>query len=128
MSLINVDLSDTIASWKNKTNQLAANVGDLALLSDSAANIVASINAVQLSLQDLQTQLDSDVARIDTNVTILRSNHDSDIAELSLDVYGATLNLSALTTTDKTSIIAAVNELDRRAIDVYNSAGTLLNS
>jgi hypothetical protein len=41
---------------------------------------------------------------------------------------GGVLDLTALNTTDKTSIISAINELDRRSIDVYNSAGTLLNS
>jgi hypothetical protein len=43
-------------------------------------------------------------------------------------IVAAYLDLSALNTTDKTSIISAINELDRRSIDVYNSAGTLLNS
>jgi phosphoglycerate-specific signal transduction histidine kinase len=106
MSLINVDLSDTIESWKNKTNQLASNVGDLVLLNDSAASIVASIN----SLQD---------------------GFDSDIMSLRTDLYGDSggiLDLSALTTTDKTSIIAAINELDRRSIDIYNASGIFLNT
>jgi hypothetical protein len=106
MSLINVDLSDTIESWKNKTNQLASNVGDLVLLNDSAVSIVASIN----SLQD---------------------GFDSDILLLRRNVYGDSSgirNLSALTTTNKTSIISAINELDRRSIDIYNASGILLNT
>jgi hypothetical protein len=106
MSLINVDLSDTIVSWRNKTNSIAVNLGDLTLLTDSAASVVASIN------------------------TII-STTDSDTLALRTAVYGdsgGVLDLSALNTTDKTSIISAINELDRRSIDVYNSAGTLLNS
>ena len=106
MSLINVDLSDTIESWKNKTNQLASNVGDIVLLNDSAVSIVASIN----SLQD---------------------GFDSDILLLRRNVYGDSggiRNLSALTTTNKTSIISAINELDRRSIDIYNASGILLNT
>jgi hypothetical protein len=44
MSLINVDLSDTIVSWRNKTNSIAVNLGDLTLLTDSAASVVAGLN------------------------------------------------------------------------------------
>ena len=106
MSIINVDLSDTIASWRNKNNQLANKVGDLTLLTDAAASIVASINGLQ-------------------------AGYDSDILALRTNVYGdsgGVLDLSALNTTDKTSIIAAVNEVDRRLVDVYNSSGVLLNT
>ena len=109
MSLINVDLSDTIVSWRNKTNSIAVNLGDLTLLTDSAASIVAGLN----------------------NLKVLHNNQDSDLLALSTAVYGDSgglLDLTALNTTDKTSIISAINELDRRSIDVYNSAGTLLNS
>ncbi len=107
MSLINIDLSDTIESWRNKTNQLAVTVGDLALLNDSSVSLVASINGLQ-------------------------DGYDSDILSLRTDLYGdsgATIfSLSRLTTTDKSSIISAINELDRRSIDVYNSTGILLNT
>jgi hypothetical protein len=116
MSLINVDLSDTIVSWRNKTNSIATNQGDLTLLTDSAASIVAGLN----------------------NLKVLHNNQDSDISDILADILalstavygdsGGVLDLSALNTTDKTSIISAINELDRRSIDVYNSAGTLLNS
>lgn len=107
MSIINIDLSDTINSWRTKNNQLATNVGDLATLTDSAASIVASINTLQ-------------------------SGYDSDILSLRTNVYGDSsgtiLDLSALNTTDKTSIIGAINEIDGRLIDVYNSSGVLLNT
>ena len=106
MSIINVDLSDTIVSWRNKTNQIATNIGDLSLLTDSAASLVAAINTLQ-------------------------AGDDSDIIALRTDVYGDSggiLDLSALNTTDKTSIISAINELDRRLVDVYNSSGVLLNT
>ena len=99
MSLINVDLSDTIVSWRNKTNQIAVNLGDLSLLTDSAANVVAGIN-------------------------ILTSR----VSSLEDDMYDSTGVLTALNTSNKTSIVDAINELDRRSIDVYNSSGVLLNS
>ena len=107
MSIINIDLSDTINSWRTKNNQLATNVGDLATLTDSAASIVASINT-------LQSGLDSDILSLRTNVYG--------------DSSGTILDLSALNTTDKTSIIGAINEIDGRLIDVYNSSGVLLNT
>jgi GTP-sensing pleiotropic transcriptional regulator CodY len=99
MSLINVDLSDTIVSWRNKTNQIAVNLGDLSLLTDSAASVVAGIN-------------------------ILTSR----VSSLEDDMYDSTGVLTALNTSNKTSIVDAINELDRRSIDVYNSSGVLLNS
>ena len=107
MSIINIDLSDTINSWRTKNNQLATNVGDLSLLTDSASSIVAAINALQ-------------------------GVSDSDILLLRANVYGESdgtiLDLSALNTTDQTSIIGAINEIDRRLVDVYNSSGVLLNT
>jgi hypothetical protein len=107
MSVINVDLSDTIISWRNKTNQIATNIGDLLLLNDSSVSLVASINGLQ-------------------------DGYDSDILALREDLYGdsgATIfSLSRLNTNDKSSIISAINELDRRLVDVYNSSGVLLNT
>ncbi len=100
MSLINVDLSDTIATWKNKTNQIASNLGDLALLNDSSTSIVTAIN-------NLQNGYDSDIASLDSSVLSL----DSDVLSLRTNVYGGTFSLSALTTTNKSSIIAAINGL-----------------
>ena len=125
MSLINVDLSDTIVSWRNKTNSIATNLGDLNLLTDSAANIVASINLLKVIAL---AALDSDVNILSSSIATLNTNIDSDILELKTNVYGATLTLGALDTTDKSSIVDAINELDRRSIDVYNASGTLLNS
>lgn len=125
MSIINVDLSDTIASFATKTNQLATNLGDLTLLTDSANSLVLALNAVQISLQ---SNLDAGDSALTSSIATLNTNIDSDILELKTNVYGATLTLGALDTTDKSSIVGAINELDRRSIDVYNAAGTLLNS
>jgi hypothetical protein len=118
MSLINVDLSDTINSWRTKTNQIATNLGDIASLNDSAVNIVSAINS----------SIASNVVALNASIATLTSNTDSDVLELKTNVFGAPLTLGDLDTTDKSSIVAAINELDRRSIDVYNSSGTLLNS
>ena len=110
MSIINVDLSDTIASWRNKTNEIAQKQGDLSLLTDSASNLVSAIN----NLKGLHTNQDSDILALRTNVYG--------------DSSGTVLDLSYLNTTEKGSIIGAVNELDRRISDVYDASGVLLNT
>jgi hypothetical protein len=125
MSLINVDLSDTINSWRTKTNQIATNLGDITSLNDSAVNIVSAINTID---SDLTSSIASNVVALNASIATLTSNTDSDVLELKTNVFGAPLTLGALDTTDKSSIVAAINELDRRSIDVYNSSGTLLNS
>ena len=100
MSIISVDLSDTIVGWRNKTNQLATSVGDLTLLTTSAdSDIVLAINSLKADHLALFAASDSSSG-----------------------------SLAALTTTDKSNLVAAINELDRRAIDVYDAAGVLLNT
>jgi hypothetical protein len=100
MSIINVDLSDTIISWRNKTNTIASNVGDLTLLTTSVdSDIVGAINALKAEDSASISALDSSVG-----------------------------SLASLTTTEKSNIVAAVNELDRKQIDVFDASGTLLNT
>ena len=52
-----INLSDPINTWVTKSNDMAGDIGDLAALTDSAATLVAAINA-----------LDSDIGTI-TNLT-----------------------------------------------------------
>ena len=100
MSIINVDLSDTIVSWRNKTNNIATNVGDLTLLTTSVdSDIVGAINSLKAADSAARSLLDSDIG-----------------------------SLAALTTTEKSNLVAAVNELDRKQIDVFDASGTLLNT
>ena len=61
MSLINVDLSTTIASWRDKTNQLGILQGDLTSLTDSATSLVVAVNKVH-------SDVDSDVLSLRTNL------------------------------------------------------------
>lgn len=58
-----------------------------------------------------------------TSLTTTATDHAAAINELDSDVG----TISSMTTTDKSSVIAAINELNSRIIDVYDSAGTLLN-
>ena len=52
-----INLSDPINTWVTKSNEMGADIGDLATLTDSAATLVAAINAI-----------DSDIGTI-TNLT-----------------------------------------------------------
>lgn len=55
MALTVVNLSDAISAWVTKTNTIASNVGDLALLTtDSSGSLVAAIN-------EINGQLDRDI-------------------------------------------------------------------
>tara|TARA_R110000822_G_scaffold119163_3_gene252063 strand:- start:1079 stop:1381 length:303 start_codon:yes stop_codon:yes gene_type:complete len=100
MSIINIDLSDTIAGWKNKNNTLAAQVGDLALLTTSVdSDIVGAINSLAASDSASIAALDSDIG-----------------------------TLANLITTDKSDLVSAINEIKTQAINVYNASGTLLNT
>ena len=58
-----------------------------------------------------------------TALTTTATDHAAAINELDSDI-GIIANM---TTTTKLSVIAAINELNSRIIDVYDSAGTLLN-
>jgi len=97
MSIINIDLSDTVASWRNKTNQLAVNVGDLALLTTLVdSNIVAAINYLDSSIGLVGT-INTTVNNLTTSV----NNLDSSVG-----------TLASLNTTDKSSLVAAINEVN----------------
>ena len=55
MAVTVVNLSDAVSAWVTKTNTIASNVGDLALLTtDSSGSLVAAIN-------EINGQLDRDI-------------------------------------------------------------------
>ena len=89
MSIINIDLSDTIAGWKNKNNTLAAQVGDLALLTTSVdSDIVGAINSLAAAI----AALDSDIGTLANLITTDKSDLVSAINEIktqAINVYNA---------------------------------------
>lgn len=98
-----IDLSDTIATWRTKTNEISTHVGDLTSLNTTEdSDLVGAINELEASI----------------------NNTDSDIAATNT-VIGT---LASLTTSEKGSIVGAINELDRRLIDVYDDSDNLLNT
>lgn len=53
MAVINVIKQDTFGVWRQKTNLLAQEVGDLALLTTPTnVSIVAAVNSIVASIQD----------------------------------------------------------------------------
>lgn len=132
MSIIIVDLNDTIASWRSKTNSLSTLVGDqVALTTDVDSDIVGAINWLntrRLADSAAASNLDSSVGNLATLTTIDKSSlvaainendsnigintiniasNDSDIAVL----YAQDGTLSVLDTVAKGSLVAAINEL-----------------
>lgn len=113
-----VDLADTIASWRTKTNTISDNVGDPSLLTTSTdSSTVAAIN-------ELVGRVDSDDTWILSVYNTLGARIDSADSSLT-SLVGL---LGDLTTTDKGSIVEAVNEINRRLPDIYDNTGTLLNT
>jgi hypothetical protein len=75
-------------------------------------------------LQGFRSGLDSDVGTRTSLTTTDKTSLVAAINEIDSDLG----TISSLSTTDKASLVAAVNELQGRIIDVYNSSGTLLNT
>lgn len=102
MAIVTVDLSDTIATWRTKTNSISSAVGDLTNLQTSAdSDIVSAVNELNTTFDGL----DSDITALETAVGTLAS----------------------LNTTDKTDVVSAINETYDRIPNVYDAGGTLLN-
>lgn len=98
-----VDLSDTIASWREKTNEISTHVGDLLTLDTTEdSDLVGAVN-------ELKARLDS------ANTDLIATN----------TVIGT---LAALNTTEDSDIVGAINELDRRLVNVYDDSDNLLNT
>ena len=105
MAKIHINLSDNIATWVDKTNQLIAFVGDSANLTTTEdSSIVGAIN-----------ELDSDIgARPHTNLTTFNKTLTGAINEIDSSLG----TVSSLTTTDKTSAVAAINEIKTQASNI----------
>jgi len=124
MAITHVALSDTIATWRTRHNDQATLQGDLVnLINDSAgskANLVMAINEINMHADDN----DSDIGTRSSLTTITKLSLVAAINELDSDA-GA---ITSLTTTDKSSLVNASIEVNRRLVNVYNAAGTLLNT
>lgn len=102
-----INLSDPIATWVTKSNEMGADIGNLEDLSDSAATLVHAIN-----------NLDSDIGTRTSLTTTADTSLVAAINEVDSDIG----TISSLTTTNKASIVAAINELEQGKFDIDDSA------
>ena len=169
MAITVVNLNDTFRTLVQKTNTISADVGDLATLTttvDSAGlgGVVGAINEHDTEIGDVSSltttatnlssainELDSDVGVISTLGTTDKSNLVAAINEINTQTSTNTSNIAtntsnistnttgisnldsdvgvrtSLTTTDNTTLVAAINENRSRIIELYDATGTLLN-
>lgn len=67
MTIINVTLAETIDQWRQDTNTLATQVGDIANLNTSSdSSVVTAINSLVVDVSNIQSNLDSDIAALGT--------------------------------------------------------------
>lgn len=55
MAVTEVQLSDAVTSWVNKTNTIASDLGDAATLSTTATNLVAAINEINTQVNKVDS-------------------------------------------------------------------------
>jgi hypothetical protein len=135
MSITTVDLDDTIALWRLKTNEISDKVGDLDSLGTAAgANLVAAINEHDAEIGDIPSlttsnktnlvssinELDDEIGPISSLTTSDKTDLVSSINELDIDIG----NRTSLTTSDKTNLVSAINEHDAEIGNVLSLTTT----
>lgn len=111
--------TDTINSWKEKTNDISADLGDIVLLTtDTDSDVVGAINSIDSNLGARETLTTIDK----TSVVAAINEHDAEIGDTPLTTaaqtirgaineHDAEIGDSALTTTGQT-LRSAINEHD----------------
>ena len=127
MEITHVALSDTIATWRTRHNEQATLQGDLAnLINDSAgskANLVIAINEINMHADDN----DSDIGTRSSLTTTTKLNLVAAINEIDSG-QGVLSTLNTDSAGSRYTLVLAINEVKRQGINVYNAAGTLLNT
>jgi microcystin-dependent protein len=104
MAIRTIPFSGTVEDWKDAHNLLATDVGDLnQLVTTDTSSIVGALNGLDSDVTSLLFDFDvlnTTVANTDSDLRFDLDNIDSDLGDRSI-----------LTTADKTSIVAAINEL-----------------
>ena len=119
MAITIVTSSDTINAWKEKTNDISADIGDITqLTTDSDADVVRAINSIDSNLGARETLTTID----NSNVVAAINEHDAELGDSALTTtaqtirgaineHDAEIGDSALTTTGQT-LRSAINEHD----------------
>ena len=127
MAITHVALSDTIATWRTRHNEQATLQGDLAhLINDSAvsrSNLVIAINEINMHADDN----DSDIGTRSSLTTTTKLNLVAAINEIDSG-QGVLSTLNTDSAGSRYTLVLAINEVKRQGINVYNAAGTLLNT
>ena len=127
MAITHVALSDTIATWRTRHNEQATFQGDLInLINDSAgskSNLVSAINEINMHADDN----DSDIGTRSSLTTTTKLNLVAAINEIDSG-QGVLSTLNTDSAGSRYTLVLAINEVKRQGINVYNAAGTLLNT
>lgn len=111
--------TDTINTWKEKTNDISADLGDIVLLTtDTDSDVVGAINSIDSNLGARETLTTIDK----TSVVAAINEHDAELGDSALTTFAQTIRGainehdteigdSALTTTGQT-LRSAINEHD----------------
>ena len=127
MAITHVALSDTIATWRTRHNEQATFQGDLInLINDSAgskSNLVSAINEINMHADDN----DSDIGTRSSLTTTTKLNLVAAINEIDSG-QGVLSTLNTDSAGSRYTLVLAINEVKRQGINVYNAAGTILNT
>jgi len=139
MARTTVNLTDTVAVFKDKVNEISYKVGDLDLMSTSGpdSDVVQAINSLdsdiggianltttdKSSIKSAINELDAEIgsAALTTSATTLRgaiNEHETQINSLDSDLGTRT----SLTTDADQNIVVAINEVDTNASSALTKA------
>jgi hypothetical protein len=128
MAVTQVNLSDQMAVFVQKTNIISGDLGDVAALTTAAdSNAVVAINEIELN----HNNLDSDVGTRALLTTTDKSNLVSAINEIELNHNNLDSDVgtrTSLITNDRTDLVAAINEVKADANGISGNLGSYLRS
>ena len=79
MAITVINLSDAVSTWVTKTNTIATNVGDLALLSTGDSDVVKGVNTVDSNIGTLSALNTVDKSDLVSAINEVYSLVDSDL-------------------------------------------------
>jgi len=96
MAKVYVALTDTVAAWLTKHNDLVNNIGDLVNLNTTQdSDLVGAINEIHGDLSTIQSQItnnDNDITSLQSQIT----SNDNDITSLQSQIDGNDYDITVL--------------------------------
>jgi len=133
MAITVINLSDAVSTWVTKTNTIATQVGDLALLSTGDSDLVKGINTVDSEIGTLSLLTTNDKSNLVNAINEAASFNDSaqikglfrDYVDsnqsINFDSANGTFNL------DSDSLTSYVFK-DTVTLNIIDSAGTIIKT